>query len=222
MCWVHLNQIEYYSTLIMRQIIKDWCNFCEGRNDFDESHFYTLFWDDSEDEKLTMVDLQIIFSYFLEKDKLFEILNNYLFDTGEKIDASKEDLIFLAREDVREKAKLSEELYYLFTKSVIFDEDFQKVEASRDESEYLKFNDEVSDVLFESWKLEDGKAYALYEALYGLTKDYKMVWYLFSPLLDVDINFDNYFKMKINNGIYSITNNKIVVSREPLRTNPFL
>jgi hypothetical protein len=76
----------------MRQIIKDWCNFCEGKNDFDKSHFYTLFWDDSENEKLT-TDLQIISSYFLEKDKLFEILNNYLFDTGKKINASKEDLV---------------------------------------------------------------------------------------------------------------------------------
>lgn len=198
----------------MRQIIKDWCDFCEGNKYFDKSHFYTLFWDDSESEKLTKADLQIIFSYFLEKDRLFEILNHYLFDTKEKINLSKEDLVFLSREDINEKAKLSEDLKYIFTTSIIFDENFQKVEASRNESEYLNFYDEISDIILDSWKLEDEKTNALYEAFYGLTADYEMVWYLFSPLLNISTTFFYYFQLKINNGIYSIVNNKIVVSRE--------
>ncbi len=49
----------------MRQILKDWCNYCEGKKDFDKAHFYTLFLDDSEKEKLTPNDLNIIFFIFL-------------------------------------------------------------------------------------------------------------------------------------------------------------
>lgn len=198
----------------MRQIIKDWCDFCEGKNDFDKSHFYTLLWDDSESEKLTSRDVEIIFSYFEEKDKLIEIIDDYLFNVEKKKVISDEDLIFLATEDVNEKAKLLKESNYKLNRNIIFEENFNMVEESRNNSEYLMFYDEVSDVILDSWKLEDKKTNALYEALYGLTADYEMVWYLFSPLLNVSVTFFNYFQLKINNGIYSIINNEIVVSRE--------
>jgi hypothetical protein len=58
--------------------------------------------------------------------------------------------------------------------------------------------------------LEDGKTYTLYETYMVWLRIMK--WFgIYLCLLNVNINFDNYFKIKIN-GIYSIINDKIVVS----------
>lgn len=195
----------------MRQILKDWCNYCEGKKDFDKSHFYTLFWDDSEKEKLTPNDLNIIFSYFNEKEKLIEIMNNYLF-LSENNKITEDNEIFLIKNDIKEKIKLSKVLDFISSYKISVS-DLEKVEESRNELEFLNFYDEISDIVLDNWKIEDKKTNALYEALYGLTYDYELVWYLFSPLLNLNITFENYYLLKKIGITYSIFNKEIIYSK---------
>ncbi len=195
----------------MRQILKDWCNYCEDKKDFDKSHFYTLFWDDSEKEKLTPNDLNIIFSYFNEKEKLIEIMNNYLF-LSENNKITEDNEIFLIKNDIKEKIKLSKVLDFISSYKISVS-DLEKVEESRNELEFLNFYDEISDIVLDNWKIEDKKTNALYEALYGLTYDYELVWYLFSPLLNLNITFENYYLLKKIGITYSIFNKEIIYSK---------
>lgn len=195
----------------MRQILKDWCNYCEDKKDFDKSHFYTLFWDDSEKEKLTPNDLNIIFSYFNEKEKLIEIMNNYLF-LSENNKIKEDNEIFLIKNDIKEKIKLSKVLDFISSYKISVS-DLEKVEESRNELEFLNFYDEISDIVLDNWKIEDKKTNALYEALYGLTYDYELVWYLFSPLLNLNITFENYYLLKKIGITYSIFNKEIIYSK---------
>lgn len=192
----------------MRQILKDWCNYCEGKEDFDKSHFYTLFWDDSEEEKLTENDIDIIFSYFNEKEKLIEIMRDYLFPNKSN-QKFINNVILLIQKDIEEKIRLSEKLNFISSYKISLSK-IENVEKSRNEIEFLSYFDEISDVVLNNWKVEDKKANALYEALYGLTYDYEMVWYLFSPLLNLNIDFKYYYELKKQGIVYSIKN-KIIL-----------
>lgn len=199
----------------MRQILRDWCDYCENKTDFDKSHFYTLFWDDSEKEKLIPNDLEIIFSYFDQRDELIKIMRDYLFtkESNDKLMENKE-IHLLIKEDIGEKIKLSKRLNFITSYEVSLC-NIEEVEKSRNEEEFLRFYDEISDIVLDNWKIENKKTNALYEALYGLTNDYEMVWYLFSPLLKLDVIFSNYYELKKNNVVYSIYGKKIIYNISP-------
>jgi hypothetical protein len=199
----------------MKEIISDWCEFCEGRKAFDKSHFYTLFWED-----ITQSDLRIIFKYFPKADKLFELTYDYLFGETQRVPEAllNETLIELALNDINQKK------YLLHTNSDLFRMvDSIKVEFVDDDilvqnlskkSPYLDFFDAISDTLLDSWIVEDKKTYALYEAFYGLTKSYEIVWGLFSPLFSMNISFQYYIQFTSFGGVYCFLDNKLLVSKK--------
>jgi hypothetical protein len=79
---------------------------------------------------------------------------------------------------------------------------------------YLDFYDAISDILHDSWIIEDKKAYALYEAFYGLTKSYEIVWCLFSPLFSTSISFQNYIPFTSLGGVYSFLDDKLLIAKK--------
>lgn len=196
----------------MNKIVFEWCEFCEGKQHFDKSHFYTLFWEDISEQ-----DLKTIFQYFPKSNELFEIMNDYLFGEGEKKLESQELLLELASNDVLQKKLLIQDNIGLVKKienvKVEYTDDFRIVEESRGESPYVDFFDALNDKVLENWIIEDKKAFALYEAFYGLTKYYEMVWYLFQPLININVSFKYYYKLSKLGGIYSFVDNKLMVSK---------
>lgn len=198
-----------------KRIIIDWCQFCEGKNSFDKSHFYTLFWED-----ISQNDLKEIFKYFPNPDGLFLFTNEYLFGKTRRVSESviNKMLIELALGDLNEKKNLIDSNSNLSSMlndiKVEFINDNLFVETSRNNIPYVDFFDTISDKLMDSWIIEDKKTFALYEAFYGLTKNYEMVWYLFKPLFSIDINLECYFQFTSLGGIYSLIENKLIVSKK--------
>lgn len=194
----------------MKEIINDWCQFCEGIKAYDKSHFYTLFWE----EEISTNDLYQIFKYFPNHNELIKIMTNYLHGNQEITNKSNDFIMQLVQKDIQEKVSLSNNLKYIIDYPIEFIEDYSFVSNKVGSDEYYEYYDEISDIISDKWILEDKKSFALYEAFYGLTKNYEIVWYLFSPLLKTPINYKYYFDISISGGIYTIYNKKILVSRE--------
>lgn len=199
----------------MNETIKDWILFCEGTKKFDSFYFHTLFWED-----ITPNNLISIFKYFPNSEELFNLTNDYLFGEYQKSNVTTKLLIDLAISDLEEKKKLISsdmKLMNLLSNLIVeFVSDYKIVEKSQSEIFYSNFQSTISDILFDNWVSEDKKMYALYEAFYGLTKDYQIVWHLFSPLLKVNVDFENYIKLFCAGGIYSISDNKLIVAKRNL------
>ena len=198
----------------MNKIINDWINFCEDREKFDKSHFYTLFW-----EGITQNDLEYIFKYFPHSLELNSRTKEYLFGTKEKVTelVINEVLIDLAIKDLNQKISIlidNPELVELIGHlKVEFIQDSNYVIQLKNNSPFIDFFDAVNDNLSDNWILEDKKTFALYEAFYGLTKNYETVWYLFNPLFKIKINCEFYYKLSTLGGIYSFSDDKILVSK---------
>lgn len=215
--WVFFEAVKSYPIAKnMNEIIQDWEQFCEGRKSFDKSHFYTLFW-----EGITRSDLEGIFKYFPRSNELVERLSEYLFGKREKaIDKCSLEavLVELAIKDIEEKKSILDSncslLSLLQELKVEFVDDFNNVAIRKTEPPYIVFFDSINDVFSDCWTIEDKKAFALYDALYGLTKDYEMVWYLFSPLFKINLDLSYYYRLTTLRGIYTITNNQILVSKK--------
>lgn len=199
----------------MKEIISEWCEFCEGKKVFDKSHFYTLFWED-----ITQSDLKTIFKYFPNADQLFELTNDYLFGKTQRVPDTLvyETLVELAVNDINQKKcllNINSDLYRLIDHiKVEFVDDHILVKNLCSSSPYVDFFDAISDILLDSWVIEDKKTYALYEAFYGLTKSYEIVWGLFNPLYSKDINLQNYIRFTSLGGVYSFSDNRLLVSKK--------
>lgn len=197
----------------MKSIITDWCNFCEGRALFDKDHFHTLFWEDNKNDKITKDELILIFKYFPNSKELFNLMNDYLFNKTLLKNATNETLIELVKKDINQKKLLSTKLQNIDNYPIEYIANFNLVEQYKNCCEYLEYYDEISDIIADNWIIEDKKTFALYESFYGLVKDYEIVWYLFSPLINTKINFKYYFDFTSLGGIHSINNKKILVSK---------
>ena len=200
----------------MSEIINDWEQFCEGRKSYDKSHFYTLFW-----EGIILNDLETKFKYFPKSITLVERVSEYLFGKREDVlpESSVRDvLINLAVRDIEERKSIIDSDSSLFNSiqnlEIKFTEDYESVLSLKAKSPDIDFFDAVNDVLSECWIIEDKKAFALYEAFYGLTKDYEMVWYLFSPLFKTNVDWSYYYRLTTLGGIYSIANKQLFISKK--------
>ena len=194
------------------RIIRQWCEFCELQRDYDKSHFYTLFWEGVSEKKL-----KTIFQYFPNSDELFTVMSDYLFGSKDSSLDSPATLVDLARRDVTEKKCLIHDNIALIrvidNAEIEFTSDSKIVELSKSQSPYVDFCDSVNDKILDNWIIEDKKAFALYEAFYGLTKYYELVWYLFQPLINTTTTFEYYYKLSKYRGIYSFVDNKLIVSK---------
>jgi hypothetical protein len=99
----------------MKAIVIDWCHFCEGLKTFDKSHFYALFWEDNEEDKITANELVEIFKYFPNSKELYNLMKDYLFGKRQKQNITNDLLIELAKKDIYEKISMSSKLDYIKT-----------------------------------------------------------------------------------------------------------
>jgi hypothetical protein len=197
----------------MNELLRDWKDFCEGRKRFDKCHFYTLFW-----EEIGPDGIADIFQYFPHSTELADRTKEYLFGKRERISEStlKDFLVGLVVRDLdQKKAVIGENsnlIGLLERLEIEFIQDSEKVIELKARSPYVDFYDAINDKLSD-WIVEDGKAFALYEAFYGLTKNYEMVWHLFGPLFRVRLDSEAYYRLSIHGGVYSFSNDKILVSK---------
>ena len=205
----------------MDQQLIDWVAFCEGREDFDKSHFYTLFFEgEAENGYRSEDELRTIFQFFPHSDELLKRMKSILPNgkSVETIPDIKSYLIENTRQDLLQKKIVLElekedELIELVQKPIKYVSDIAEVSdshlsSSPDADLYSIIGD-----FFINITPTDKKTNALEEAFYGFTTNYNLVRYLLRPLIDTDINLDYYYHLWKVGGDYSVTEDGIIVSK---------
>ncbi|MEE9339170.1 MAG: hypothetical protein V3U87_13915 [Methylococcaceae bacterium] len=207
----------------MHQNIIDWHDFCKNKQNFDTSHFYTLFFID--EYHLTNTDLMDIFQYFNQPALLTKkVLSVYdVQEQTNKTEPTNEATISnLVLKDIGEKLRICDEF--------LDDDDFPSPEIleypitfTNNEGDFdIKKNDLynniayelldcVGDALINILDKENKAVWALLEAFYGLTTDFTLKWYLASPMYLESVNFNAYFNLWSSKADYLITEKEILV-----------
>lgn len=205
----------------MNKLVKDWCDYCEGKADFDKSHFTSMFTYD-----LNSQELSDIFKYFSCNNDLIERLKTVImagtFEESLYLQAtsrcSESELLELVKLDLKDKHMIStskgdEDLSNILASiDVDFVYDKQMISKLLGEDNPSEWIFEVIGDLVDEARGTDIKILALEEACYGLAANYYLAWFIMSPLLKLSIDFSNYFKIWSNGGIFVITENKVLVS----------
>jgi hypothetical protein len=202
-------------------LIKDWTKFCTGKENFDKSHFATLFSQDLDDEKL-----KEIFSFFPSMQSMVERLKK-LKSAGSlergpyflpKTVAMPKDLIELVKLDVKNQLLLCGELgneelcEKIMHAKVEFVDDKHAIEKFRNQNSLSEQVFELIGDYIGEVSVTDTRIDALEEALYGLAANYYLAWYIMAPVLKLSIDFESYFNVWRNGGIYVIVEGHILIS----------
>lgn len=197
----------------MNKELIDWVNFYEGKQDFDKSHFYTLFMKEDEKEEL---DLTLIFKPFECANDLIKRVNTVLNPApiSNEIDLSAHLLNYVEK-DLLDKLPLFEqsELLPFLQKQILFEKDRNILIEKKNRWQNEMYVDEIEDHISENIKDSTLLVDAIREAFFGLTRNYKMVWYLLSPLIKSNYNFDYYYNVWRIGGDFAITDNGVFVAK---------
>jgi len=205
------------------KLLNDWINFSEGRKSFDKSHFYTLF-----HEKWNQNEIELIFNFFPNSEVL---IKKFLEFTESKKKLETHDIIkgfnknnyyeiltSLINNDLNEKERLCKELNFIELLNIFTDisfsftneNDFFLIKKQSDSNAWLM--ESIGDYFIDNKMIEDEKTYALFEAFYGLTVNYQLVWFLGKPLINTTYNPDKYFQIWSHGADYVIDNNVAYIS----------
>jgi hypothetical protein len=202
------------------RLIQDWCDYCEGKSDFNADHFNTLFM-----SELDRRELQIIFSYFPNAPALVsnvaELWSDELWNADLRIPESKrcDKIRELTISDLKEKEpviqkeaestllKCLENPVYRFVDWEVFADVFRQ-----DETVGL-FIDTVGEHVLYELLPRDRNVLTLYEALYGLGGSLELRWSLISPLfIGGEYRFRSFFDLWLIGGRYAVTEDAILFS----------
>ncbi len=206
----------------MNSLLQDWIDHCEGKKEFDKSHFFSLFTMDFKD-----TDVEKMFSFFPESANLVERFRRlrsggnlrnraYLVPSSEYSGTENEltESLSLHLLELQKYCKANEldELYeacatqkfaYISDKAA-----FDKMYESTGH-ESAELHEEVGDYITGKFKLDDRVRYILPEAAYGLVANYDLVYYLCEPVINIDFTFDHYFKFWKLGGAYVLSNGRV-------------
>ena len=206
----------------MDQQLAEWVDFCQGRRNFDDSHFYTLFFEgEGENGRRSEEELKIIFQELPKGQALFQIAFKEL--TSQISDDFPSDiesyLIENTRNDLIQKKPIIEQegeqkIIELLAGKIMVIDDMERVEESRAASWVdAQIDAIVGDYCTYHLEFDSPSIFALKEAYYGFFTDLNMVRYLLSPLVKPPINFEFYYNLWKVGGDYSVTEDGIIVSR---------
>lgn len=196
----------------MNELLVDWCSFCEGRAVFDKSHFSNLFRGMSSGESLTR-----ILSYFPNYGEVEARIRILLSSTDSGANrGSVAKLLRVASADLRVKIELCERIgesdfasQFKFAKATFASCDRLTHEPKDLDSRLFEF---IGDYVGEARAFDDDRLVALEEALYGLTTDYYLSWYLGAPLFLHGVDFEPYFELWKNGGKSLLIQSGLLVS----------
>lgn len=203
-------------TLNMSLELNDWVEYSRGHKDFDKKHFYTLLMDNDNGKAISDEEYLTVFEHFPNYTDLITRLKRYYSASRPiEIDNLEQFLIQKVKKDIEQKCRAidDKELLSILNKDIKFIEDFNKVDAAQLGDWHGEFMALLVDYILDNRYSKDRRVYALFESFYGLTHNYHLVWYLGSPLIDVNINFDYYFDIWTTGGEYAITENGVIVSK---------
>ena len=203
----------------MDSIFQDWVDFCEGKADFEECDFLTLFIEDFDEQ-----DLNAALSYFPNSGQIAQRIHAvravYPVNRSTWI-VNPEMALQIAVDDLSERRKAIERLQEEELLSVIEKANPRLVSDERifKEARLSGWNSALVTLVGyyadECW-LDYTRQYdALFEAFYGMTSTYQIQWYLGQPLMKTDVNFGRYFDLWKAGGDYALTEDELIVYQRP-------
>lgn len=206
----------------MNMILRDWHDFCSGKKDLDKSCFLGLF-----KVNLSYKELENVFSYFDQQSELLWRLESVLkqgtlqdrlyLHPMEKNRKNPEYLMDSAMKDLREYRKVYDIdddvlIYSINNAKAVFSNNPRELYGLKNDGLQVKLVFEfLGDCVSDNYVSNDKKIYAIAEALYGLAANYRLCWYIMSPLINIDFDFSYYFELWKGGGDYVLTKDKIIV-----------
>lgn len=202
-------------------ILDDWNLFCQGKMDFDKSHFYTLFMEQKDPEYFKKA-----LQYFPNSDGLLERMGRVVgFGNPQELEAkvkSPEDALKYASMDLQERIRIAEEygeaelVAELSKLRPKYSEDFEDVEKFRHEDLHGWMLEVVGDYFRDQLYENTEKLYGLLDAFYGLTTRFEIKWFLGTPLTNGGFNLDNYFELWRVGADYAVKDGQLLVGSRKL------
>ena len=197
----------------MKQIVKDWIEFCEKGADFEDGHFYTLFTKD-----ITLDEIKAVYRYFPNTERLVAKMKKFLFDPKPVIldyETKKNELERLIKLDFQERQAILQNIDAFANLNINLN--FQFVKDVKVVNNLIL--DDVWSQSFQDFMrtqkiVTDKKIYELNNALYGISYDFDYQLYLFEPLLKTNYTGEFLFIFKRLGGLYSITEDGVTYSFE--------
>lgn len=205
----------------MKSLLSDWCAFCEGKAVFDKSHFLGLLKAHCSSE-----DVRRIFSYFPSSDELVDRAERVL-ASGDmekslyllpRVKVGEGELIRLGWEWLKEQERVcgvlgdSEALSICKDARVLFVSSHDVDQWLQQDIPHYWIFDEIGDAIRGSRVSDTEQVYALFEALYGLSADYYLAWYIGRPLFKFDIDLEHYFRFWRAGGRCALTESGFFVA----------
>lgn len=195
------------------QEIRDWRKFCEGGSAYTPDHFSSLFMECFL-EPLTdkdKNDLRTVLSLVPGGTRVLEKMLRLDDSASHK---SNEELKELVASDLIEMRKIihSTELLAVIDAGVIeIISDDGGFEVACDCKANRLFIHELSEFFLKLTRGRDARIRALSNAFYGLSNNMHLQWSLTADLLNLDVNFDNYFELYLVGVDYAVCADRVTV-----------
>ncbi len=202
-----------YKASFDNELLNDWCDFCEGRKEFDSFHFSTLLMETLLEGYTPKFD-----EFITEITKYFDssIYKNikYVFSNQEQSEGEVKDWVI---NDLREKRKiinlapdsmkLKEIIDY---PQFLFVKDRDELYKARETDNNTILYEEVGDFVIENID-NDKRLFALKEVLYSIASDNDLVNAILSGLIKSDVDLSNYLDIYKNGCDYAVDDEKILI-----------
>lgn len=202
-----------YKASFDNDLLKDWCDFCEEKKEFDSFHFSTLLMETFLEGYTPEFD-----KFITEITKYFDssIYKNikYAFSNEKESQGNVKDWVI---NDLREKRKIiehipdSKELKEIIdSPKFLFVNDRDELYEARETDNNTILYEGVGDFVIENID-NDKRLYALKEVLYNIASDSDLVNALLSGLIKADVDLVNYLDIYKNGCDYAVDDEKILI-----------
>ncbi|MBO0593992.1 hypothetical protein I2486_21540 [Cellulophaga sp. E16_2] len=202
-----------YKASFDNELLNDWCDFCEGKKEFDKFHFSTLLMETLLEGYTPEFDefISKITKYF--DISIFENIK-YAFSDEKKSQGNVKDWVI---NDLREKRKIIElapdstKLKEIIdSPQFLFVKDRDELYKARETDNNTILYEEVGDFVIENID-NDKQLFALKEVLYNIASDSELVNALLSRLIKSDVDLSNYLDIYKNGCDYAVDDEKILI-----------
>jgi len=201
--------------------VSEWFDLCEGKQEFETSHFSDLFHDFFQQpfDDAVKNDLQTIFGYFPEPSRILQMFSQLRVRAP---DLTDDQIVDLVKRDLAEKRKilamdadkydgLDQVINIIDNGPFTLTVDKPKFNTARESGIQQPFAlclaGYVQRLLMEC----DEKTRAMNQAFYGVAFNAELQRTLTSQLMDLDVNFDHYFSLYKIGVDYAFDSNEVVI-----------
>lgn len=202
-----------YKAIFDKELLKDWCDFCEGRKKFDSYHFSTLLME-------TMLE-----GYTIELDEFFKEISKYfdpsiyknLEHTFKNTNLNSGDIWQWVKKDLIEKKKIFSDLEEASNLEKLIEAQSYVTVHDRTLLDNLRMSD-INTILYETSgdyainnRIDDDRLYALEEVFYNIACDYDLVRGLLAGVINGDVDFSNYLEIYRRGCDYVVGEENIII-----------